>query len=221
MSPAEVFERLIEPAGCLRQLSGAQEAARGEVGMLQALGKVAENYVPRDVFGIEERDAFVTRQRIDIALVLKKELRRRAELLDGLGGPVLLLQQNAIAHQSVGGLRKRSKEAGEDRRGLGDVARLDVPVELRAVILGGERRLVEASVDVGQRLQGFLVGRSLFEDGLVFGDRLAELVLFEAAPSLIEMLVEVRSHAKFHVLRAVRGRKNPLVSRTPPRIARR
>ncbi len=103
---AEIFEGLVQASGCQRQLAGAQEAAGGKVGMLQALGQVSEHHVRDRILRIEQRDALVTGQGINVALMLQKKLRRRAELFDGFGGTILLLQQNAVAHQPVGGLRE-------------------------------------------------------------------------------------------------------------------
>src|SRR5208282_3637885 len=107
-----------------------------------------------------------------------------------------------MPYQPVGRLRKRAKEAAEDRRGLRGVSCFKETVKLDAVILRRQRRLVQAGVDIGERLQRFLMGRYLVEDGLILGDGLAKLVLLEVAAGPLEMFVDVRSHWSSSVLRA-------------------
>ena len=85
MGAAKIFESFIEAACGLRQLAGAKKTARGKVGVPQALGEFAQRHMPREVFRIEQRHAFVAGQRLDIALLLKEEFGGGGELLDGFG----------------------------------------------------------------------------------------------------------------------------------------
>ena len=194
MRPAKIFERFIQPAAGLGQLPRAEKTARGKIGVPQPFREFAQNHVPRWIFRIEQRHAFIARERLDTALMLQEKLGGGGELLDGFRGVILLLQQAAVAHQSIGRLRIRPEKTAEDRGSLGGVAHFEQAVELGAVILGGQFGLVQPGMDVRKSLQCFLMRGHLFQDSLVFGNRLAELVLFEAAPRPLEMLVDVRSH---------------------------
>ena len=148
----KIFDGFIEAAGGLGELAGAKIAASGEIAMAEAFGEFAEDHMAAGIFRVEQRDAFIAGERFDIASLLLIELRGRAELFDGFAGTILLLKQGAELHQAVGRLRERAQETGEDGGGLRGVAGFHQAVELRAVILGGERGFAEARVDIGERL---------------------------------------------------------------------
>ena len=190
----EIFERQVESSGGEGKLPGPQETARGQVGVAQLFGEFAQRGVPVGILGIEKRDALAAGQRFDIPPVLVKQIDRRPELLDGLRDAILLLQQRCVAHQSVGRLRKRAQKTQKNRGRLRGVSRLDQPVELRAVILRGHGRLVQASVDIRERLQRFRVRRHFFERGLILGNRLAQLILLQTSSRSLEVLVDVLGH---------------------------
>ena len=77
VGPAEILQRFVQAAAGLRQLSCAEEATRGKIGVTQLLGEFAKDDVPRGIFRVEERHAFVARQRFDIALLLRGKVRRQ------------------------------------------------------------------------------------------------------------------------------------------------
>src|ERR1700758_727682 len=109
------------------------------------------------IFRVEERNAFVASESFDIAGLLLIELGGSAELFDGFTGAILLLKQGAELHQPGGWRRECAEEMGEDGGGLRGIARFHQAVELRSVILGGERGFAEARVDIGERLNRFLI----------------------------------------------------------------
>ena len=159
--------------------------------MAEAFGEFAEDHVAAGIFGVEERDAFVASERFDIAGLLLVELRGRAELFDGFAGAVLLLQELAVLHQAIGRLGKGAQETREDGGGFGSVTRFHQAIELRAVILGGKRGFAEAGVDVGERLDRFLIGGNFVEHRLIFDGGFAKLILLEEAARFLEMFVDV------------------------------
>ena len=63
---------------------------------------------------------------------------------------VLLLQQVGVTHEPIRRLRERAQETRKDGPSLGRIAHIKKTVKLHSVVLCGERRLVEASVDVGK-----------------------------------------------------------------------
>ena len=162
--------------------------------MPQFFREFAQHDVPRRAFRIEQRHAFIARQRFHAALLLQEKLRGRAELLDRFRGVILLLQERGVTHQAVGRLRVGTQKPAENGGGLGRVAQVEQAVELDAEIRGGPLRLVQPGVDVGEPLDSFAVRWGLFEDSLVFRDGLAELVFFDAPPSPFEMFLNVRGH---------------------------
>ena len=170
---AEIFEGFVEAADGLGELAGAKIAARGEVGVAELLGKLGERDVTSGIFRVEHSETFVTGERFDFALLLEVETGGGAELFDGLAGAVELLEEHAVAHQAIGRLGEGAEKAREDGGGFGGVAGVDEPVKLHAVVLGGLGGFVEACIDVGERLKRLLMGRHLFDDGLIFGNSLA------------------------------------------------
>jgi hypothetical protein len=58
--------------------------------------------------------------------------------------------------------------------------------------LGGEGGFAEACIDIGERLDRFLIGGNFVEDRLVFDGGFAKLILLEEAPRFLEMFVDVR-----------------------------
>ena len=182
VSAPEIFGRQIQASGSQRQLAGPQETASGKVGMAEFFRQFAQSRVPVRILGIEKRDAFAAGQGFDIAPMLMEDVDGGAKLLDRLRDAVLLLQQRGIAHEPVRGLREWPQESRENRRGLGGIAGLDQPVELRPVILGRHGRLIEPRVDIGERLQRLRVRGHFLERGLILGNRLAQLVLLKASP---------------------------------------
>ena len=143
------------------------------------------------IFGIEERDAFIARERFDITGLLLVELRGCAELFDGFAGAVLLLQELAVLHQAIGRLGEGAQETREDGGGFGSVSRFHQAIELRAVILGGECGFAEARVDIGERLDRFLIGGNFVEHRLIFDSGFAKFILLEEAARFLEMFVDV------------------------------
>ena len=73
----------------------------------------------RGIFRVEQRHAFVAGERLDFALLLLEEISGGgAELLDGLAGAILLLQEHGVTHQAIGRLGKGAKKAREDGGGF-------------------------------------------------------------------------------------------------------
>lgn len=191
MSAVEILDGFVKSAGCLGELACAQIAASGEIAMAEAFGEFTEDHMAAGIFGIEQSDAFIARERFDIAGLLLVKLRGSAELFDGFAGAILLLQELAVLHQAVGRLGERAQETREDGGGFGSVARFDEAVKLRTVILGGERGFAEACVDIGERLDRFLIGGNFVEHRLIFDGGFAKLILLEEAPRFLEMFVDV------------------------------
>ena len=160
----------------LVELPGADVALCRELDVSEPLRRLTEDGVACGILGIKPGQGLVTRQRVGAAILLYEEFCGGAELLDGFRGTVLFLQQRAVAHPALRGLRERLEKAGKDCRGLGSVARLDEPVELRGIVFGRARRFVEPRVQIRQSLKGFLVAGSFGEDRLIFFDGVAEFV---------------------------------------------
>ena len=144
--------------------------------MPQFFGQLAQRQMPRAIFRIQQRHAFVARQRFDTALLLQEKRRCGVELFDRFVRVILLLQQRGVAQQPVGRLRVGPQKTTENRGGLRGIAYIEQPVELDPEILRGLLGFVQAGVKVGKALHGLAVRRRFIEDRLVFRHSLAELV---------------------------------------------
>ncbi len=171
-----------------------------EVGTAQPLGHLAQGHVARGVFRVEAGQSFAAGQGLILFLLLQEQFAGRGELFDGFRGAVVLLEQRAVAHQAFRGLGEGAEKTGEDGHGLGRVSGFQEPIKLCGVILGGSRGLVQAGVEIGQRLQGLLMGGHLGDHRLIFLGGLAEPALFQVAPPAFQMFVDVQSHANSCVL---------------------
>lgn len=157
--------------------------------MLQAFGLLPENGVARRIFRIEHGHTLVTRERFNALSLLLTGLGGDSKLFNRFGGAVLLLQQSGVTHEAVGRLRMRAKKTHKNGRSFGAVSGFDQAVELNAVILRSEGRLVQPGINVSEGLQRFLMVGRVFENRLILGDGLAKLILFEVASSAVEMFV--------------------------------
>ena len=107
---AEIFEGVNQRAARQSELPGPQKAARGQIHMLQALGKFAQRGMPRRIFRVEQGNAFAARQRFDTPLLLLKEFD---------GGAVIArsIQKRDFAfatkRQSASGGRAAAETCGE------------------------------------------------------------------------------------------------------------
>lgn len=194
MRSSEIFQRFIERTNSLSQLARSQKTSRREIGVPQALGEFGKNHVAGRILRIEHRHALVACEGLDATLLLQEKFGGSAELFQRLGKTILLLKQRCVTHQTVGRLGEGAKKASKNRRGLGMVARLEQAVELDAVVLSGEGRFIQTSVDVGERLQGLLMAGHFVESRLVFGDSFAKFVLLEVFPSAFEKFIDLWGH---------------------------
>src|SRR5690242_10771130 len=110
----KIFDGLIERAGGLRELAGANKAARRKIGMTKAGGELGKSYVARGAIRLEHGHALVAGQRFDAAPLLLEDRRSGRILLDRFAGAALALQKRAIAHQAVRRLRKLAQKARVD-----------------------------------------------------------------------------------------------------------
>ncbi len=101
------------------ELSGAQISARGGRVIAEAFGQFGHGDVAIAIFRIELRDAHEARQRIFSLAAQFVCQCGGGELLDGLFGAILLLQQQGVARHAFGGLLVRLQEASVQGQRLG------------------------------------------------------------------------------------------------------
>jgi hypothetical protein len=147
------------------------------------------------IFGIELGNAHEARERI-VALVAQLVRKRGGgELLDGLFGAALLLQQEGVARHAFGGLLLRFQKARVEGEGLGFLARAGQPVKQHAVKDGRLVRPILHGKKVAKRLHRFEMAGGVVEDGLIGLDGLVDAALFDRPLRLLELFGNVLAHA--------------------------
>src|SRR5207249_308388 len=112
-------------------------------------------------------------------------------------GPVLPLLQESVARHALGSLLSRdgTQKPVVDSQRFGLVLRIDQQIKQHAVVHRRAIGLVDARVQIAQRLCRFLVLRRFIQHGEIRFDRVLDAILLKEALGAIQMLVDVSGHS--------------------------
>jgi hypothetical protein len=192
---------LIEAQSLLRRARGSCQLGRTKKGfrghgiLAQALGGLRDTKLTLQVFRIELRGAFKTKQRVFLAPCLREQVRRFGILLHGFIVLVLFLLQKGVAGNALGRLGSAAAQKpviyGQS---FALVAGLNEHVEQQPIVDARTIRLISARIQVSERLRGFLMLRRFVEHGFVSRDSVLDAILLQESLGAIQMFADVYGH---------------------------
>ena len=178
-------------------MSRTQERACRQRTLSQALRAFRQLYLSFQAVGLELCDSFPAEKRVLIASCGHEKLSRLVVLFDRFVGPVLSLLQESVARHALGSLLSRdgTQKPVVDSQRFGLVLRIDQQIKQHAVVHRRAIGLVDARVQIAQRLCRFLVLRRFVQHGEIRFDRVLDTILLKEALGAIQLLVDVCGHS--------------------------
>ena len=205
-------------------MPSAQERARRQRILSQALRTFRQLHLPRQVVGFELRDSLPAKKRVLVAPRRYEKLPGLVVLFDCLIRAILALQQEGVARNTLGSLLRRNgtEEPVVDGQRLGFILRVYQQVKKHAVVDRGAVGLVDARIQITQRLRRFLVLRRFLQHSEIRLNGVFDTILLKEALGAFQMLVDVSGHSfelPLRFLKKLPNWRGPSVPRRPSRAS--